>query len=279
MVRRDSTRGPAAACRRPSRPDTTAPRHPSRRPPVSTRASSPPLALCYTTVRRGAFTANPSFRSPTSSHPALVRALVIKSWRSSTKPIDQHGHFVSIVGRKGGLLAWLLSLLGVDPTTQIRVSRDRVEFKQSSLAGTESKLIPLEGICSSYYGYYKPWKEALTLLLVGVGFGSTVIGPLFGMSQIGALCLGALLGTVVSVIYYVLNRTLTLGFVEQSGLINGIRFKKSVIENLEINEPQARQVCLLVQHLIETKPSRRAPTPAPADASPTGAPVSAVPGA
>ena len=39
------------------------------------------------------------------------------------------------------------------------------------------------------------------------------------------------IAAVVALIYYSLNKTMTLGFVENSGLISAIQFKRSVIEN------------------------------------------------
>lgn len=69
----------------------------------------------------------------------------------------------------------------------------------------------------------------------------------------GMLVLFFLLGLAGAGIYYFLNRTLTLGFVEQSGVVNGIKFKRSVIENVDINAEQAKEVCKLIQTLIERK--------------------------
>ncbi len=63
-------------------------------------------------------------------------------------------------------------------------------------------------------------------------------------------------GVIVAIIYYFLNRTLTLGFVEHSGVVNGIRFKRSMIENMEINQEQGASVCVIVQRLIEAKHKR-----------------------
>jgi len=60
----------------------------------------------------------------------------------------------------------------------------------------------------------------------------------------------------LGLVYYFLNRQLTLGFIENSGVVNGIRLKRSVIENVDINEDQAKNVCLMIQKLIEAK-SRR----------------------
>lgn len=58
---------------------------------------------------------------------------------------------------------------------------------------------------------------------------------------------------MVSLLYYFLNRHLMLGFVEDSGAVNGIVFKRSVIENIDINEDEARHVCRIVQDMIEAK--------------------------
>lgn len=178
--------------------------------------------------------------------------LVIKDWKAEAKPIDNKNNFINITGREGGLLSWLLALLRVDPTTNILIGVERVEFTGSSLAGTESRLIPLEGICSTYYGYHKPWKTAAVIIgifsLLGVSLGGE-IGPFVIMFAMG-------LG--IGLLYYFLNRTLALGFVEVSGVVSGIRFKRSVIENLDVNQDQAKMVCLIVQRLIEAKHRRMA---------------------
>lgn len=175
--------------------------------------------------------------------------LVIKAWRGETKVIDGENNFVRITGREGGLIAWILSLVGVDPTTTIRVGLDRIEFSSASLAGTESRLIPLQGVCSSYYGYHKPWKVAAGIIALFVGLG-------FSFNSAIAFLISSAIGIAIAVVYYFLNRTLTLGFVENSGVVSGIRFKRSVIENVDINQEQAKTVCIIVQRLIEAKAKR-----------------------
>lgn len=189
-----------------------------------------------------------------------MSTLVIKAWRAETKAIDGQNNFVSITGREGGLIAWLLSLMGIDPTTTIRVGLDRIEFSSASLAGTESRLIPLQNVCSSYYGYHKPWKAAAWIvagfMFIGVSIGSAVAD---GGSQGGAFTsfmMTTAVGVVIALIYYFLNRTLTLGFVEHSGIVSGIRFKRSIIENVDIHQEQAKAVCIIVQRLIEAKEKR-----------------------
>lgn len=189
-----------------------------------------------------------------------MSAWVIKAWQAESKPIDQHQNFVRITGREGGLIAWVLSLMRIDPVTTIMVGLDRIEFTSASLAGIESRLIPLQSICSSYYGYHKPWKQALSIwvafVFVGTSIGSAMAEGSGQSAGLMPLLASAGLGLVAALLYYFLNRTLTLGFVEASGVISGIRFKRSVIENLDINQEQAKRVCIIVQRLIEAKERR-----------------------
>jgi len=189
-----------------------------------------------------------------------MSALVIKEWKAGPKAVDGQNNFVRIAGREGGLLSWLLSLMGIDPSTTILVGLDRVEFTSASLAGTESRLIPLEGVCSTYYGYYKPWKSAAAIIaffmFLGMSMGS---GAYSQGGAFFAFLFTTLVGVAIALVYYFLNRKLTLGFVETSGVINGIRFKRSVIENVDINQDQAKMVCVIVQRLIEAKQKRGLP--------------------
>ncbi|MEI6392246.1 MAG: hypothetical protein WCT12_14220 [Verrucomicrobiota bacterium] len=185
-----------------------------------------------------------------------MSALVIKEWKvSNNQPIDQDGNYVRVVGRAGGLISWFLALLKVDPTTSIRVSQKRVEFSSASLSGTEHKMIPIGNVCSTYYGYHKPWKEALLLFFL-FGFLLHIPGAIASAgSHSGISVPGYFLAIVIAVgialLYYFLSRTLTLGFVEYSGVTCSIRFKRSVIENVDVNEAQARFICEVTQFLIE----------------------------
>jgi hypothetical protein len=181
-----------------------------------------------------------------------VSALVIKAWKvSEEQPVDAQGNHIAITGREGGLVAWILSKVNIDPTTTIRVGSERLEFSSASLSGTQSRLIPLQGVCSTYYGYHKPWKTAAAISFLSLFLGISVMSSSF----FGGLVL-MLAGFGIAALIYFLNRTLTLGFIENSGVVNGIQFKRSVIENIDITQEQARQVCELMQKLIEAKEKR-----------------------
>lgn len=65
--------------------------------------------------------------------------------------------------------------------------------------------------------------------------------PLFGV------------GLIVGPLYYLLNKTLTIGLIENSGWVGGLSFKRSVIEGQNISEAQAHQVIDIVHTLVEQR--------------------------
>lgn len=159
-------------------------------------------------------------------------ALVIKKWHSSKTP-NKDGNYVHLVGRQPGLFAWFLSLMGIDPTTEIEIKENLIVFTTSSLAGKQKRVIPMKSVCSAYYGYVKPWQIALAigLLLLPVFFLGLIAGPL----------------------YYYLNKELSVGIVEISSWTGGFCFKRSVIEGQNIDEEKAQEVIDIIRSLIEAK--------------------------
>ena len=176
---------------------------------------------------------------------------VVTDWKASNSPVDGAGNYVHLTGRQGGVISWALALLKVDPTTSVTVSMNRVEIAEASLAGSTHWIIPVTRLCSSYYGYHKPWKAAAGLFLSGL-----LLSRMMSVVSADFSLILTVLSVVVAWLYYYLNRSLTIGFVEISGEQRYVRFLPSVIENIEINEEQARYICEIVQHLIEGADSR-----------------------
>ena len=183
-----------------------------------------------------------------------MQALVLKEWKAGEQPIDTEGNYVRIIGRQGGLVAWLLAMLKIDPTTTVKVSNERVEFSAASLSGVEHRMIPVDNVCSSYYCYNKPWKQAVSIFGLFAFLGMLIAGaiPAGGVAVIGFLLLSGA-GIGIALLYYFLSRTLTLGFVETSGHVSAIRFKRSVIEGVDVSQDQAAYICKLTQAIVELK--------------------------
>jgi len=159
-------------------------------------------------------------------------ALVIKRWHAS-RTANQDGNYVHLVGREAGLFAWILSVIGIDPTTEIEIKDKIIVFTAGSLSGKQKRVIPMQSVCSAYYGYVKPWQVALMLGLL--------LLPFF------------FLGLIVGPLYYFLNKELTVGVVENSSWTGGFAFKRSVIEGQNIDENKAYEVIDIIRELIEAK--------------------------
>lgn len=167
-------------------------------------------------------------------------AFVIKSWSAGTQP-DHEQNYVNIAGRAGGLASWVLNLLGISPTVSLVVRADKVIFQKGSLEGSLHFLTPLENTCSTFYAFKRPLKEAIGL---GIVLGALTFFS-FGM-----------IGIAIAILYYILNKTLTIGFTDIGGRISEIPFKRSVIEGKTIDETEAARVCAVIQQLVDTRRER-----------------------
>jgi hypothetical protein len=187
-----------------------------------------------------------------------MAALVLKEWKSSDKPLDKSGNYILIRGRQPGLLAWVLAHVGVDPMTILKVNANRVEFSRASLAGTDFRMIPLASISSTYYGYHKPWGAALGVffLLFWLSGSLLLALPVSGAAKAVGTLFAFAVAAGIALLKYFLGRTLALGFVEQSGMLSGMQFKRSGVEGIEVDEEQARYVCEVTQFLIESAQRR-----------------------
>ena len=88
-----------------------------------------------------------------------------------------------------------------------------------------------------------------------------VLGVIMGFDHGGeAGMLGGIvgigLGAVIAFVYYKINQTQPVGFVELSGGSYLIRFKPSVIEGVTVDEAKAKYAAELIQNFIQTRVDR-----------------------
>lgn len=149
-------------------------------------------------------------------------------------PDAAKGLHVRIVGRKSGLLAWLLSLIGIDATTVFEVFDNRIVFKSSNLSGALTTTLPLASICRTSSGYFKP----VLYLVLGV-----MTLPLV-LSIIGAIV------PILFFVFYFLHKSLLISIESNSGSDIAIAFKQSVIEGISVGEEDAEKVVTIVNQLL-----------------------------
>lgn len=193
-----------------------------------------------------------------------MAVLVITNWKAGDKPLDAQGTRVLIEGRNGGLLAWLLHLVQIEPLTRLRITSERAELERASLSGKEHHFVPLENICHCYYGYHKPWRKALVLLIVSWWL-FTVLFPLVaaivsrdprafsGTSTLLGGVLAAIVALGISVAYYLLTKSFLLAFVTESGHSYQVIFRRSIIENQKIDAEEAAYVTEILDYLCDTR--------------------------
>ncbi len=165
-------------------------------------------------------------------------ALVIKE-----AEVNENGPlYIKIKGRKSGLLAWFLTLIGIDTTTTFEVYENRIEFTEGSLSGRIKEMIPLASISNLGTGYMKPiiwmvWAIVALLLII----------PTFGISIIFMLLFGFL---------YFFRKSMILYAIPNSGSGAIIIFKRSLIENVNITEEEAYKIIALITELVENSKRR-----------------------
>ena len=179
----------------------------------------------------------------------MAGAMVISEWHVANQPNAQ-GEFIAIRGRAPGLFSWIMSLLGVERGVRMVATAQHIRFQEGDLGGSSTRIIHLDKICSTYYGYKKPWAEAAILIFVLAtplaGIGAQVMN-----SGIGGV-FGFIAAIVIAAIYYALNKRMTIGLVEMSGVVNQIVFKRSVLEGINLDENSSSQASDVIQWLMDS---------------------------
>jgi hypothetical protein len=174
------------------------------------------------------------------------KTLVVKKFFVSPEPRND-GVYVEIIGRDSGLIAWFFSLIKIDPTLEMRVKYDKVEYMSSSFSGFNRVVLPVHSVSSVFFGVHRPWLKAMTWLsifLVGAyaaaEAGSTT--AVIGLSVTGVL---------VAILVFVLGRVRSIGFTEMTGTKYNLRLKRSVIEGQEISEEHLAKIAAIIVTLLD----------------------------
>ena len=143
-----------------------------------------------------------------------------------------------IVGRNGGLLSYLLTLLRLDMTTEFQVNADEVVFRSHSLFGRQELCSPTFQVCHLEFGTYRPlgWL-ALSLM-------TSLPGAFYLVSQkpIENTWGGLLVGfSLVSLVVFYLEKKIYFTIETSGGTRFGMRFKRSVIENIPVDFHKAME--------------------------------------
>jgi hypothetical protein len=157
------------------------------------------------------------------------------------------GANVWIEARQPGLVSFLLTLVGLDPNSALKVTRGSISFRNSSVFGMNQVSTPLTNVGAFVGGYKKPfWALVFSglMFLTGLSLAFTEDGGiLFGLFAL--LALGGLL-------YYYLQKTMFMGFETSGGGTYGFAFKASVLEGVGVDIKRVETTISYVNTLISS---------------------------
>lgn len=161
--------------------------------------------------------------------------------------IDENNKLmIDIVGRKSGITAWLLTTMGLEVETSLRVTRQILYFKSASFFGMTYNTVPLSMIASTHCGYTK----SAFLLIAGL------LVTLFGIFNMRSPALGvfAIIIGLLFLVSYWLSKKLTIYIETTGGTVIGLSFRRSIIENVAVDIDQALKATQLInKHVLYTQ--------------------------
>lgn len=173
-------------------------------------------------------------------------ALVIKKFFVSNEPRED-GVYVEIQARQSGFFSWLFALFGLDPNYSLSILFDKVVYQASSISGFNKVILPIHSVSSIYFGTVRPWAKALFWFLLFVG-GAYVAAE---MGETMWAVISVVLGTIIAILVFILNRELTIGVTETTGTTYPLVLKRSVIEGQEISEAKLADICQIFVALLD----------------------------
>ena len=168
--------------------------------------------------------------------------LVLKEFK-----IDENAElFLSIKGRQEGIIAWLLSKIGLDPIVSLTCSRNEVMFKSSSTRkGQLNVNIPTTAVTAVVTGYKKPF----SLLVLAAIFA---IGGLYMQSATrGSFFLPGLIAGAICIVFYVLQKAMVFSvFNGGDTAIASLVTKRSVIEGVSVDFDKFEKAAALLNKVV-----------------------------
>jgi F0F1-type ATP synthase assembly protein I len=170
--------------------------------------------------------------------------LVLKEFK-----LDENAEeFLRIKGREGGLLSFILTLVGIDATTELKCNSKDMLFRSASLRKGQSNLfIPNSAVTAVVSGFAKPFAllvNAIVWFCVGIGAGiaaDSFVGGLIGGLVVGGICL----------VLYILNKSLVFGVYNGGDHpIAAIHVKRSVLEGVKVDFEQFEKAAVALNNKI-----------------------------
>lgn len=187
------------------------------------------LAVSAFVLRRGALSA---------SGPTLVLRKFAVSFSGSPA--------VLIEGRASGLMAWLLTTVGLDTLTTLVVTDTQLSIKSAGLSGEIHQFVSLSRISSTHCAYTQPVWLLVTAATVIVLSLLSATGRYGGA---GTVLSGIVIAGILAGMYW-FQRKIAITIETSGGLVMGLSFQPSAIEMVSVNLQQATAAVERINSLV-----------------------------
>jgi hypothetical protein len=180
-------------------------------------------------------------------------ALALRKFNVTGAASKQEAPVIEIEGRKPGLIAFVLTMMGIDTTTSLLVTPRDIRFRKGSLYGEITSMMPMTAVASAHAGFAKPIGYLIAAGAIVLGSISGGVGAASQHGSGGAIVfLGGLVLAAIFVAAYFLSKKMAV-FVESSGGTTfGLVFKPSVIEGVTVDIEKVKTVVDMIRELVIT---------------------------
>jgi hypothetical protein len=171
--------------------------------------------------------------------------LVLKEFKLNENAED----FLYIKARQEGIMSFILSLIGIDTTTELKCNSKDMLFRTASLRKGQSNIyIPNTAVTAVMSGFHKPFQ----LLVAAIVWLCVGIGASIGMEDGGAFVLVVCLVIGgICLLLYILNKSLWFGVYNGGDSpMASILAKRSVIEGVKVDFEQFEKAAVLLNRKI-----------------------------
>lgn len=187
-------------------------------------------------------------------HNAAVGSLVLRAFDLHVRPAGRETGLIQVVGRKAGLISFILTLIKLQSQCILTVTSPAVEFVSESLFGRHRIMVPLKHIVSLRGGIVRPLGYIIaSAILILIGFGLMMVS-LLTPSDVApgfvATSVILMFVAVVFVVLYFLKRVFYIAIRSEAGPELAVRFQPSILEGRSIDFVQALIALDALQALI-----------------------------
>jgi hypothetical protein len=154
------------------------------------------------------------------------------------------GPFIDLEGRAPGVVSFVLSLVGVDPTLSLRCFADRVEIVEAGLGGRETVVVPIGKVSSIIGGHSRSLASLVAAGVCGLFGMLAMFASMVGSGEMGGAVVGAVfwfLLAAIALVRFFLSRSMVLAVQNGGDKSFGLRFGQGVIEGVDVNPARVQQ--------------------------------------